>query len=71
MVVSFISEFIHLKENVDYAGPLPKELQSYVEFFAGIGATSSKKEEALKFLQFANGPSVDNLFRATGVDRTR
>ncbi len=71
MVVSFISEFIYLKDNVDYAGPLPKELQSYVEFHAGIGAESTKKEQAIKFLQFANSPSVDSLFMSTGVDRIR
>lgn len=71
MVVSFISEFIHLKESIDYAGPLPKEVQSYVEFFAGIGSTSSKTGEALKFLQFVNGQSVENQFRTTGMERIR
>ena len=71
MVVSFVSEFIHLKDTVDYAGSLPKELQSYVEFYAGIGDGSSMKERALKFLQFATGPTVDGIFQATGVDRIR
>lgn len=71
MVVSFISEFIHLKETVDYAGSLPKELQSYVEFYAGIGDGGATKGQALKFLRFATGHSVDGIFQATGVDRLR
>jgi molybdate transport system substrate-binding protein len=72
MVVSFMSEFIHLKETVDTAGPLPNELQSYVEFHAGVGAgEKAMTGRALKFLQFATGSSVDRIFQATGVDRLR
>jgi len=41
---------------VDFVGPLPPELQHYIEFVAGVSANSKAHPAAMELLRFLKGP---------------
>jgi len=55
--------------SAEFVGPLPKEIQAYVVFTAGV-ATSAKDAAASKaLLQFMTGPDAASVFKAKGMER--
>jgi molybdate transport system substrate-binding protein len=53
---------------VDFVGPLPTELQHYVEFVAGVSASSKVRPAAMELLRFLKGPIAIPIIRAQGME---
>jgi molybdate transport system substrate-binding protein len=53
---------------IDYVGPLPSELQSYVVFASGILAVSKAPEAALAMARFMAAPEAAPLIRKSGME---
>jgi molybdate transport system substrate-binding protein len=53
---------------IDYAGPLPGELQGYVEFAAGLLAVSKELAAAKAMLSFVTSPEAEPLIRKSGME---
>jgi molybdate transport system substrate-binding protein len=53
---------------IDYVGPLPSELQSYVVFASGILAVSKAPEAALAMARFMAAPEAGPLIRKSGME---
>jgi molybdate transport system substrate-binding protein len=53
---------------VELVGPLPPEIQSYVTFTAGIGASSKVPDAAGQLLDFLTGPAAIPTIRAQGME---
>jgi len=55
-------------EGVDFAGPLPDELQLYTVFSAGVSTTCAAKEAAKSFVDGLGAPAAASLFKAKGLE---
>lgn len=55
-------------DGVDFAGPLPDELQLYTVFSAGIGTNCAVKEAAKAFIDDLAAPAAASLFKAKGLE---
>jgi molybdate transport system substrate-binding protein len=53
---------------VDFVGPLPPELQHYVEFVAGVSANSKVRPAAMELLKFLKGPIAVPVIRSQGME---
>jgi molybdate transport system substrate-binding protein len=53
---------------IEYAGPLPSELQDYVEFAAGVLAVSKEPEVARALVKFMSAPEAASLIRRSGME---
>ena len=53
---------------VDFAGPLPDELQLYTVFSAGVGAACKVTDVANDFIDALTAPASAALFRAKGLE---
>src|SRR5215831_607052 len=62
LAVQQIPELIPVK-GVDFAGPLPDELQLYTVFSTGIAATCQVKDAAKAFIDVLTGPAAAALFK--------
>jgi len=62
-----ISEILPIKD-IALAGPLPAELQRYVVFTAGIGATSKDTAAARAFIDFLKAPAAVPVLKANGME---
>lgn len=62
-----ISEIVG-QQGVDYAGPLPAELQNYTSFSVGISATAAQKDAAQALLKFLKGPVFSAALKAKGME---
>jgi molybdate transport system substrate-binding protein len=60
-----ISEILPVTD-IELAGPLPAELQRYVVFTAGIGATSKDTAAARAFIDFLKAPAATPVLKANG-----
>jgi molybdate transport system substrate-binding protein len=67
MVVALISE-IRASQGVEFAGPLPGELQSYVNFAAGVSTNSRNSEAAKTFVKFMTSPAAASVLKAKGLE---
>ena len=56
------------KAAVDYAGPLPKELQNYTEVVAGIPSDASDSDAGRAFIRFLQSPAAVAVIKAKGMD---
>jgi molybdate transport system substrate-binding protein len=70
LAVQQIPELIPVK-GVDFAGPLPDELQLYTVFSAGIAATCKVKDEAEAFIDALTAPAAAALYKAKGLEPAR
>jgi molybdate transport system substrate-binding protein len=52
----------------DYIGPLPRDLQQYVPFAAGLLTVSREPETARAFLNFISSPEAASLLRKSGME---
>ncbi|SRR6266571_2260329 len=55
---------------VELVGPLPPEIQSYVEFVAGVSANSKAPDAAKQLIRFLTGPTAIPVIRAQGMELT-
>ena len=55
---------------VDYAGPLPADLQSYINFAAGVAANSHDPEKAKALISFITTPAAVPTLKAKGMEST-
>ena len=53
---------------IDYAGPLPPELQDYVAFGAGVLTVSKAPEAATALVKFMSSPQAGPLIRKSGME---
>ena len=68
MAVQQIPELLPV-ESVDFAGPLPEELQLYTVFSAGVGVGCQVKDVATAFIEALAAPAASALFKAKGLER--
>jgi molybdate transport system substrate-binding protein len=52
----------------DYVGPLPAELQGYVDFAVGVLAVSKQRDAALALVRFMSLPEAAPLIRKSGME---
>jgi molybdate transport system substrate-binding protein len=67
MVAHQISEIVPVK-GVTLVGPLPRELQKYTTYSAGIAAKATSPEPARVFVAFVTRPAFRPKFAAGGLD---
>ena len=67
LVISLIPE-IKFFPGVDLIGPIPGELQSYVNFAGGIATSPRDPEGAKALLEFITGPAVVPVLKAKGME---
>ena len=53
---------------VDLVGPLPKEIQHFVTFTAGISPTAAAPDAARQLVEFLKRPTVARVIRAQGME---
>lgn len=53
---------------VEFAGPLPPAIQSYVEFVAGIGSRSKVQPAAAELIRYLTGPVAKPVIKVQGMD---
>ena len=53
---------------VDFVGPLPPELQHYIEFVGGVSANSKIRPAAMELLTFLRGPTAIPVIRSQGME---
>ena len=68
MAVQQIPELLPVA-GVNFAGPLPDELQLYTVFSAGIGAKCKVKGMGEAFIDALAAPASSALFKAKGLER--
>jgi molybdate transport system substrate-binding protein len=67
MVISLIPE-VKFFPGVDLVGPIPGDLQSYVNFAAGLSANPRDVETAKALIQFLAGPKIAPVLKAKGME---
>ena len=53
---------------VDFVGPLPPEVQHYIEFIAGVSATSKARPAVMELISFLKGPIALPVIHAQGME---
>ena len=53
---------------VEFVGPLPPEIQSYVKFTAGISSSTKVSAEARKLIDFLRGPTAIPVIKKQGME---
>jgi molybdate transport system substrate-binding protein len=56
---------------VDFVGPLPPEIQSYITFTAGVGTNARAPDAARQLIAFLTGPTAIPVIRAQGMEPVR
>jgi molybdate transport system substrate-binding protein len=67
LVISLIPE-IKFFPGVDLIGPMPDDLQSYVNFAGGIAANAKDADAAKALIQFITGPAAAPVLKAKGME---
>ena len=67
MAVQQIPELMAVKE-IQYVGPLPKELQNFTVFTAGVMTNARQPEAAKALIDFLTTPAAVSLFKAKGFE---
>ena len=70
MVLTLVSEILPIS-GVELVGPLPADLQHYVELSAGIGANARDKAAAKALVSYLAGPTVTPTLKAKGMEKPR
>ncbi len=66
-VVALESEIMSLK-GIDYAGPMPGDLQTYVNFVTGVSANTPNGEAGKAFIKTTTSPANAPLLKAKGLE---
>jgi molybdate transport system substrate-binding protein len=67
IVLTLASEILPAP-GVDYVGPLPAQLQGYVSFAAGVGASSSATADGARFILSLRARSAAKTYEANGME---
>jgi molybdate transport system substrate-binding protein len=67
IVMTLVSEIVGVP-GVDLAGPLPKEVQNYVNFTAGVSAKAANAEAARQMLKALTGATAAPVYKAKGME---
>jgi molybdate transport system substrate-binding protein len=67
LVMTLISEILPAA-GVELLGPLPADVQSYVNMSAGVGAKAHNADAAKALVKFLAGPSVAPILKAKGME---
>ena len=67
LTLTLVSEIIPIP-GVQFLGPLPADLQSYVSFAAGRGANAKDREGADAFLGQLSGPALRSALESHGME---
>ena len=70
MVLTLVSEILPAK-GVDLVGPLPADVQHYVDFATGIGANSKNTDAGKALMKFFVSPAVAPTLKAKGMEPPR
>jgi molybdate transport system substrate-binding protein len=70
MVLTLVSEILPAP-GVDLVGPLPGEVQHYVNFAEGIGPNSKNTDAGKALMKFFASPAVAPTLKAKGMERPR
>src|SRR5262249_17226592 len=65
MIITLISEILPVK-GVELVGPLSEKYQSYINFAAGVSATTKNADAANSLITFLSGPKAAATFKAKG-----
>jgi molybdate transport system substrate-binding protein len=57
-----------LRPGVDFVGPLPVELQSYVVFVAGVVGNAKEPKAAADFIKLVIAPAAAAAYKAKGME---
>jgi len=58
-------------KGVELVGPLPREIQFYVDFDAAVGANSKAPGAARQLIQFLSGPAAVAVIKKQGMEPAR
>ena len=64
----FVGTALKAFKGIDIIGPLPPELQDYVEFAAGLLTVSKEPATAKAMLGFMASPAAEPLIRKSGME---
>jgi molybdate transport system substrate-binding protein len=53
---------------VDFVGPLPPELQAYIQFAAGVGTDAKEPTAAAELIKFVTTPAAASVLKAKGME---
>lgn len=53
---------------VEFVGPLPSELQTYIRFAAGVGTGAKEPQAAVALIKFLTAPAAAPLMKAKGME---
>jgi molybdate transport system substrate-binding protein len=70
VVLTLTSEILPA-QGVQYAGPLPAQVQSYVSFAAGVGASSAASADGAKLIAALRAASAAPTYAAKGMELAR
>ena len=70
MILTLVSEILPAP-GVQLVGPLPKEVQHYVNFAEGIGPNSKNVDAGKALMKFFAGPAVAPTLKAKGMESPR
>lgn len=68
MVLTLVSEILPIS-GLELVGPLPSDLQHYVELSAGVGTRARDKAAAKALVSFLGGPTVVPTLKAKGMEK--
>ena len=67
-ILTLVSEILPAAPGVELVGPLPKEVQNYVSFAAGVSAKTSNAEAGNAMIQFLKSSTAASVFKAKGLE---
>jgi molybdate transport system substrate-binding protein len=67
LLIALIPEILD-SQGVELAGPLPGDLQSYVNFAAGVATNTHNAEAAKALIMFITAPAAAPLLKAKGLE---
>jgi molybdate transport system substrate-binding protein len=53
---------------LDFVGPLPSELQSYIQFSAGVASGAKEPQAAAALIKFVTAPAAAAAYKAKGME---
>lgn len=59
---------IFFTPGVDFIGPLPAELQTYIVFVAGVVGNAKEPKAAADFIKFVTAPAAAAAYKAKGME---
>ena len=70
LILTLVSEILPMP-GVDFVGPLPAQLQSYVSFAAAVSANAASADAGKALIKFLTGSETTPAFKPKGMERVR